>query len=161
MLKGVADLHGHTFEFEECPIGGVAINQTGTPLPLPTLDACVTSNAVLLGAVGAPEHDKLVSELRPEAGLLALRAPLGATRMRPVVAYEPHECSSPLNRSLQTCLGASSRWSFIWSTGASLAAGPAALSTPCAIVTEIERIAHVAFSSLARRQKFFGDRPTF
>src|ERR1700704_4257219 len=78
VLKAVATRHDHTFEFEEWPVGGVAIRQEGMPLPSSTLDACLASNAVLLGAVGAPEHDKLAAAARPETGLLALRNALGA-----------------------------------------------------------------------------------
>jgi len=57
VLRGVAAIHGHKFEFVERPIGGVAIKQTGSPLPPFTLDACLAGDAVLLGAVGAPEYD--------------------------------------------------------------------------------------------------------
>src|SRR6266508_6073640 len=97
LLQVVADLHGHTFEFEEWPVGGAAIKQAGTPLPPPTLDACLASDAVLLGAVGAPEHDNLAPNARPETGLLALRKALGAyANLRPVVAYEAISECSPL-----------------------------------------------------------------
>ena len=95
--RPVADRHGHTFEFEERPVGGVAIKQEGSPLPASTLDACLASDAVLLGAVGAPEHDKLPAQARPEAGLLALRNGLGAyANLRPVTAYEAISECSPL-----------------------------------------------------------------
>ena len=55
VLQVVATIHGYRFEFEEHAIGGVAIKQHGSPLPRKTLDACLASDAVLLGAVGAPE----------------------------------------------------------------------------------------------------------
>lgn len=162
VLEVVADLHGHTFEFEERPIGGVAINQTGTPLPIPTLDACVTSNAVLLGAVGAPEHDKLAPELRPEAGLLALRSALGAfANLRPIVAYEAISDCSSLRPEIvrgsdilivRELLGG---LYFGQPRGITSEGGTtAAFNTMRYSDTEIERIAHVAFTAAqARRQK--------
>ena len=55
VLQTIAGIHGLKFEFEEHAIGGVAIRDHGSPLPRTTLDACLSSDAVLLGAVGAPE----------------------------------------------------------------------------------------------------------
>lgn len=64
------------FDFVSAPIGGVAIDQDGTPLPQDTLDTCRRSDAVLLAAIGGTQWDTLPSELRPERGLLGLRAGL-------------------------------------------------------------------------------------
>jgi 3-isopropylmalate dehydrogenase len=61
-------------EVAELPFGGVAIDETGEPLPASTLDACRSSAAVLLGAVGGPKWD--AGGPRPEAGLLGLRKEL-------------------------------------------------------------------------------------
>ena len=72
-LHASADLNGHKFEFTAGQIGGDAIKQSGTPLPRATLDMCMASDAVLLGAVGSPEFDLLPAAQRPEAGLLLLR----------------------------------------------------------------------------------------
>src|SRR5256885_4702376 len=77
VLRAVAEVHGHEFAFDEHLIGGTAIRQTGTPLPVETLDACLASDAVLLGAVGTPAFDHLSPHERPEAGLLTLRRALG------------------------------------------------------------------------------------
>ncbi len=69
--------------FETHPIGGVAIDSLGTPLPEQTLAACKSADAVLLGAVGGPRWDR--AEVRPEAGLLGLRRGLGLfANLRPV-----------------------------------------------------------------------------
>src|SRR5215208_2583953 len=73
VLQAVAAINGYKFEFEEHAVGGAAIRQFGSPLPRKTLDACLASDAVLLGAVGAPEYDRLPPNQRPEAGLLLLR----------------------------------------------------------------------------------------
>jgi len=61
-------------ELEEHPFGGAAIHATGDPLPRETLAACKAADAVLMGAVGAPEFDR--SEVRPEQGLIRLRGEL-------------------------------------------------------------------------------------
>src|SRR5579884_670463 len=66
ILKKVAELGGHDFQFTEYPAGGVAIRATGFPMPPSTLDGCLASDAVLLGAVGAPEFDSLPRDKKPE-----------------------------------------------------------------------------------------------
>src|SRR5438045_6589373 len=78
VLCAVAEVYGHEFSFDEQLIGGAAIAATGSPFPPATLDSCLASDAVLLGAVGAPQFDGLAGEKRPEAGLLALRSACGA-----------------------------------------------------------------------------------
>jgi len=65
-----------SFEFSTALIGGAAIDETGEPLPAVTLDMCRNSDAVLLAAIGGYKWDSLPSNLRPEAGLLGLRAGL-------------------------------------------------------------------------------------
>ncbi|MGH9901963.1 MAG: 3-isopropylmalate dehydrogenase [Pyrinomonadaceae bacterium] len=97
VLRAVAGVYEHEFEFEEMPVGGSAIKRFGTPLPPATAEACLSGDAVLLGAVGAPEYDSLPPERRPEAGLLALRRALGAyANLRPAVSYAAISDASPL-----------------------------------------------------------------
>ncbi len=97
VLHSVASLHGHWFDFVERLIGGAAIKQTGSALPRTTLDACLASDAVLLGAVGAPEFDTLPPHQRPEAGLLLLRRALGGyANLRPAISYDAIDNASPL-----------------------------------------------------------------
>jgi 3-isopropylmalate dehydrogenase len=87
----------HQFEFEEFPVGGAAIDATGTPLPNETLDACRKADAIFLGAVGGPKWDALAVGRRPESGLLALRQGLGLfVNVRPVKLLEPLRLISPL-----------------------------------------------------------------
>ncbi|MEO1520416.1 MAG: 3-isopropylmalate dehydrogenase [Cyanobacteria bacterium J06633_2] len=64
------------FDFETVPIGGAAIDEAGEPLPMASLDVCKQSDAVLLAAIGGPKWDSMPSHLRPEQGLLGLRAGL-------------------------------------------------------------------------------------
>jgi 3-isopropylmalate dehydrogenase len=97
VLRSIAALHGHEFNFEQKPIGGAAIRQTGSPLPTATLDACLAGDAVLLGAVGSPEFDSRPPSERPEAGLLLLRRALGGfANLRPAISYDAIAAASPL-----------------------------------------------------------------
>src|SRR5205823_10819289 len=59
ILRETAQEFSHEFEFVELPLGGAAIDATGTPLPNETLDACRKADAVFLGAVGGPKWDAL------------------------------------------------------------------------------------------------------
>jgi 3-isopropylmalate dehydrogenase len=97
VLREVASLGGHTFEFDAKRIGGVAIVQDGTPLPADTLAAALDSDAVLLGAVGGNEFNSLAPDKRPEAGLLQIRAALGGyANLRPAFAFKELTVNSPL-----------------------------------------------------------------
>lgn len=97
VLKSVAELGGHDFQFREEPIGGVAIKKHGSPLPEATLKAALASDAVLLGAVGGNEFNALPPNERPEAGLLQLRNALGGfANLRPAFAWPALTLNSPL-----------------------------------------------------------------
>lgn len=73
-------------DYQDALIGGAAIDAHGTPLPDATLAACQAADAVLLGAIGAPQYDSLPSEQKPEKGLLQLRAALDVfANLRPAV----------------------------------------------------------------------------
>ncbi|MCG8383829.1 MAG: 3-isopropylmalate dehydrogenase [Gammaproteobacteria bacterium] len=75
-------------EWETALMGGVAYDKTGKPLPDETLDLCRKADAILFGAVGGPQYDSAPRELRPERGLLALRAELGLfSNLRPAVLF--------------------------------------------------------------------------
>ena len=88
VLKAVAAQFGHTFEFAEALVGGIAIDTTGKPLPDETLAACKAADAVLLGAVGGPKWSDPSALVRPEQGLLGLRGGLGLyANVRPVKVY--------------------------------------------------------------------------
>jgi 3-isopropylmalate dehydrogenase len=76
VLNVVGNRFDLSFEFSTALIGGAAIDETGEPLPAVTLDICRNSDAVLLAAIGGYKWDSLPSNLRPEAGLLGLRAGL-------------------------------------------------------------------------------------
>src|SRR5215467_13453899 len=97
ILRETAHEFNHEFEFVELPLGGAAIDATGTPLPNETLDACRKADAVFLGAVGGPKWDALPVGKRPESGLLGLRKGMGLfVNVRPVKLIEPLRGLSPL-----------------------------------------------------------------
>jgi 3-isopropylmalate dehydrogenase len=97
VLRETAHEFNHQFEFQECTIGGAAIDSAGSPLPNATLDACRKADAVFLGAVGGPKWDSLPVGKRPESGLLGLRQSLGLyVNVRPIKLLEPLRSISPL-----------------------------------------------------------------
>ena len=160
VLQAVAAIHGYQFEFESHAIGGVAIKQFGSPLPRTTLDACLASGAVLLGAVGAPEYDRLPPNQRPEAGLLLLRSALGGyANLRPVISYSSIASCSPLRDEIaygadilivRELLGG---LYFGEPRGIDSAAGATvARNTMRYSVEEIERVARVAFEAARKRR---------
>lgn len=101
VLNGIGPLFNIDIEVEHHLIGGIAITEAGSPIPEATAEACLRSDAVLLGAVGAPEHDHLLPEQRPEIGLLKLRKLLGGyANLRPSAAIPALINSSPLRREV-------------------------------------------------------------
>ncbi|HEX6983982.1 MAG TPA: 3-isopropylmalate dehydrogenase [Planctomycetaceae bacterium] len=101
VLAAVADRFGHRFTFERHPIGGIAIDETGDPLPPATLAACRKADAVLLGAVGGPKWDDPTAKVRPEQGLLRIRKELGLfANLRPIRVVPALLSASPLRREI-------------------------------------------------------------
>src|SRR3989454_4776697 len=99
ILRETAHEFNHEFAFVELPIGGAAIDASGTPLPKETLEACRKADAVFLGAVGGPKWDTLPVGKRPESGLLDLRKGMGLfVNVRPVKLIEPLRALSPLKQ---------------------------------------------------------------
>jgi len=161
VLREVANIHGHNFLFEEHAVGGAAIKRSGTPLPQVTLDASLTADAVLLGAIGAPEFDHLPANQRPEAGLLLLRRALGGfANLRPVNSYPALAAASPLRseivegadilfvRELLGGLYFGEPRGIISQNGDS-----SAFNTMRYSVSEIERVARVAFDAAMKRRR--------
>lgn len=103
ILKAAAQKEGFQVDLEDHLIGGAAIDQTGTALPLSTLEACRQSDAVLLGAVGGPRWDDPRADVRPEQGLLGLRKEMGLfANLRPVKPHPALLSASPIKSSLLT-----------------------------------------------------------
>src|SRR5438105_4135355 len=96
VLTAVGELYGHSFALREAPVGGIAIDQTGDPLPAETVALCQAADAVLLGAVGGPRWGPS-SPVRPEQGLLGLRRALAVfANLRPAVPHPRVAAASPL-----------------------------------------------------------------
>jgi 3-isopropylmalate dehydrogenase len=91
-----------TFQVEELPVGGVSIDEHGTPLLPEVLERCRTADAVLLGAVGGPKWDTTDPDApRPEQGLLGLRKGLELfANLRPVRVSPSLAHASPLREEL-------------------------------------------------------------
>ena len=88
ILKKVAPLFDIQLDLNDKPVGGIAYDLTGTPLPDETLNAAKISDAVLLGAVGGPKWEPLDFSVRPERGLLKLRSELELyANLRPAAIY--------------------------------------------------------------------------
>ncbi|MDR2871993.1 MAG: 3-isopropylmalate dehydrogenase [Xanthomonadaceae bacterium] len=101
ILQSVAQRYGHQFDFHECDIGGIAIDKTGEPLPVATLNAAKQADAVLLGAVGGPKWSDPSAKVRPEQGLLAIRRALGLfANLRPVRPHPAALDASPIKSEL-------------------------------------------------------------
>lgn len=97
VLEAIAIRGNHTFTFVEGLLGGCAIDATGSALPPDTLDACLSGDAVLLGAVGGPKWSDPKASVRPEQGLLGLRKAMGVfANLRPVTVADALIESSPL-----------------------------------------------------------------
>lgn len=97
MLDAVATRYGHRLRVRQHAVGGAAIDACGSPLPSATLDACRESDAVVLGAVGGPAWSDPNAAVRPEQGLLGLRAGLGVfANLRPVTVQPELAGASPL-----------------------------------------------------------------
>ncbi len=96
-LAAVGRKLGHEFMWTDALIGGAAIDETGVPLPQKTIDACLASDSVLLGAVGGPTWDAQPADNRPERGLLGIRKAMGLfANLRPAVLYAPLADACPL-----------------------------------------------------------------
>ena len=101
VLECVTRKHNHRLQLKYGLLGGVAIKETGAPLPEETLRLALEADATLLGAVGLPEFDDAPPERRPEKGLLGLRKALGVfANLRPVRAWRALLDSSPLKNAL-------------------------------------------------------------
>ena len=97
MLQRIGESCGHNFEYSGQLIGGAAIDATGKPFPDATKASCHDSDAILLGAVGGPKWSDPNAKVRPEQGLLALRAELGVfANLRPVTILDELAGASPI-----------------------------------------------------------------
>lgn len=100
VLKKIEEKFGHKFNIITKDFGGIAMDNHGESLPKDTLDACMNSDAVLLGAIGGPKWPTTAPD-SPEKGLLAIRKGMGLTiNIRPVTVYDAQLSMSPLKENI-------------------------------------------------------------
>ncbi|MEX2163290.1 MAG: 3-isopropylmalate dehydrogenase [Sulfuricaulis sp.] len=88
VLERLRSAFGVRLELQSAPVGGAAYDAHKHPLPEPTLRLVKQADAVLLGAVGGSRWDSLPRELRPEKGLLTIRAELKLfANLRPAMLF--------------------------------------------------------------------------
>ncbi|CAN5241331.1 3-isopropylmalate dehydrogenase [soil metagenome] len=99
VLSLIGEFYDHHFDFSEHLIGGAGIDAVNDPLPQATIDACLASDGVLLGAVGGPKWDG--GKIRPEQGLLGLRKAMGLfANLRPLQVSPVMAHRSPLKKEI-------------------------------------------------------------
>ncbi len=157
VLTRVAERGGHSFRMTEAPIGGCAIDELGAALPEATLDLCRASDAILLGAVGGPKWSDPRAPIRPEQGLLELRSALGLfANLRPVPVFSALAGFAPLRPELLQNVDLF----FVRELTGGIYFGERqekgdfdhAFDTLLYSVSEVERVAHVAFQAAQRRR---------
>ena len=101
VLDRIAEKYGHKFTYCRALMGGEAIDTYGEPLPQSELDQCLSSDAVLLGAVGGPKWEGLPGDRRPEKGLLKIRKEMGLyANIRPAKIWAQLSPASPLKNEI-------------------------------------------------------------
>ncbi len=101
VLDRVAVLFGHEFRYIDVDMGGNAIDKWGDPLPQAELQKCLDADSVLLGAVGGPKWNGVPGHMRPEKGLLRLRAGMGVySNNRPAKIWPQLASASPLKQEI-------------------------------------------------------------
>ena len=101
VLDKIAEIYGHEFVYTDVDMGGNAIDKWGDPLPKEMLDKCLASDSVLLGAVGGPKWNSVPGNMRPEKGLLRLRAGMGVySNNRPAKIWPQLASASPLKQEI-------------------------------------------------------------
>ncbi len=101
VLDRIAALYGHTFTCTDVDMGGCAIDKYGDPLPASELAKCLAADSVLLGAVGGEKWNTAPGHMRPEKGLLRLRAGMGVySNNRPAKIWPQLASASPLKASI-------------------------------------------------------------
>ena len=166
VLDRVSEKYNLKFQYNYAPIGGRAYDETGMPLPDKTIQTCLKSDAVLLGAVGDWKYDSLAPELRPERALLGIRKKLNLfANLRPVKVFDELLFSSPLKEEIARNTDIMIVREL---TGDVYFGEPKGISTKTTLdgreikygfnnmiydEDEIRRIAHVAFKSAQKRKK--------
>ena len=165
VLQKIGEKFHHTFTCTPYLIGGCAIDATGVPLPKETVDGCLASDSVLLGAVGGAvghsKWDAMPPHLRPEKPLLGIREALGLfTNLRPAKLYPALKGDCPLREDIVAkgfdimMVRELTGGIYFGERGRRTGKyGEEAYDTECYSRMEIERIAKVAFETAQKRNK--------
>ena len=161
VLEEIGKKYGHKFNFTPYLIGGCAIDATGEPLPKETVEGCLASDSVLLGAVGGPKWDTLPGNMRPEKALLGIRSAMELfTNLRPAKLYPALKGECPLREDIVEngfdimIVRELTGGIYFGERGMREGKyGEEAYDTECYSRMEIERIAKVAFETAQKRRK--------
>lgn len=107
VLDRIAEVYGHSFEYDQLLMGGASIDVNGIPLTDETIERCKAADAVLMGSIGGDTNTspwyKLPPDKRPEAGLLKIRKSLGLfANLRPSVLYPQLAQACPLKTEISS-----------------------------------------------------------
>lgn len=161
VLQVIGEKYGHKFNFTPYLIGGSAIDATGEPLPKETVEGCLASDSVLLGAVGGPKWDTLPGNMRPEKALLGIRSAMGLfTNLRPAKLYPALKGDCPLREDIVAngfdimIVRELTGGIYFGERGMRDGKyGEEAYDTECYSRMEIERICKVAYETAMKRNK--------
>jgi len=139
-------------------MGGIAIDQTGQPLPPETIKTAEQSDAILLGAVGGPQWSDPTAKVRPEQGLLGIRKHFELfANLRPVKAYPALAGFTPLRPELldgvDMLIVRELTGGIYFGPSQEQGDGDTAYDTEIYSVSEVERVANVAFRAAQARRK--------
>ena len=157
VLVHISRLHHIDLEISKMLIGGIAIDQEGSPISKETIEIAKKADAIFLGGVGGPKWDALKPSLKPEKGLLKLRSELDLfANLRPSMSFEGLEDSSSLKKEIIESLDILIVREL---TGGIYFGNPreinaeSALNTMIYSTNEVERIAEVGFEAAMKRNK--------
>ena len=157
VLVHISRLHHIDLEISKMLIGGIAIDQEGSPISKETIEIAKKADAIFLGGVGGPKWDALKPSLKPEKGLLKLRSELDLfANLRPSMSFQGLEASSSLKKEIIESLDILIVREL---TGGIYFGNPREINAESAFNTmiyssnEVERIAEVAFEAAMKRNK--------
>ena len=157
VLVHISELHHIDLEISKMLIGGIAIDQEGSPISKETIEIAKKADAIFLGGVGGPKWDALKPSLKPEKGLLKLRSELDLfANLRPSMSFQGLEDSSSLKKEIIESLDILIVREL---TGGIYFGNPREINAESAFNTmiyssnEVERIAEVAFEAAMKRNK--------
>lgn len=160
VTKAICKKFNHKLNYEYGIVGACAIDQAGSPYPMATHELCMTSDAVLFGAIGDPKYDNNPNaKVRPEQGLLKMRKDLGLyANIRPVSTFPSLIHKSPLRAELVDgvdfmCIRELTGGMYFGRPQGRSEDGNTAYDTCVYTREEIERIMHLAYKFAGQRRK--------